>query len=229
MNLDSIGLPLDKVKYTSKLYYSKYPYKIQISIDQTKLEIYKKHSRGYRRKLFDHSNFSQLLLSLRLEIIDMLADRPEDFVIRGETYMSVFTDKEDIIRSLVDRYQDRVIGLEKPMNNQHFDIMNRHKKIIVRSRLFEKYYRFKVYFKCTYEMRNKRFQPVKEFLESIDPNCYKLNTSLNDFIHNSVRDRNIGWTIAIYLRDAEDLMMFQMRFNDDIEKIEEVVMLSSLK
>lgn len=228
MSLDNISLPKSKIKHISKLYYGKYPYKIQVDIDRSKIEIYKKNSRTYRT-YYDNTNFRQLIRQLKTEVLDLFADRSGDFMLRGETHLSIFTVSEDIVTTLVEKYNDRVSILERPVSDQHMNIIFAHRKVVVRQSFFEKYYRFKVYLKNSYELRNSRYESVKEYLKNVESGNYRLNTSMYYFIHTMIKAHSIGWTSAVYLRDADDLMMFQLRFNDDIEKIEEAVLLSSLQ
>jgi hypothetical protein len=51
---------------------------------------------------------------------------------------------------------------------------------------------------------------------------------MHDFFKTNFNNRRIGWTAAIYLNDPSDLMMFQLRFDDDIMKIEEAVLIDNL-
>jgi hypothetical protein len=48
------------------------------------------------------------------------------------------------------------------------------------------------------------------------------------FFNTKRGDKSIGWTAAVYLNDAGDLMMFQLRFDEDIMKIEEAVLIDNL-
>ena len=79
-------------------------------------------------------------------------------------------------------------------------------------------------------MRTERFRPVAEFLEHFDITRYDVNNILRDFWSPYTHSINsLGWTVAVYFKDLEDLMMFQLRFTDDIMKIEEIVLVRDLQ
>jgi hypothetical protein len=80
--------------------------------------------------------------------------------------------------------------------------------------------------KPLYTLRESRYNEVKEYLENISD--YGLNGTMHDFFNTNFNNKRIGWTAAVYLNDPSDLMMFQLRFDDDIMKIEEAVLIDNL-
>jgi hypothetical protein len=80
--------------------------------------------------------------------------------------------------------------------------------------------------KPLYTLRESRYNEVRDYLENISD--YGLNGTMHDFFKTNFNNRRIGWTAAIYLNDPSDLMMFQLRFDDDIMKIEEAVLIDNL-
>ena len=65
-----------------------------------------------------------------------------------------------------------------------------------------------------------------QYLENISD--YGLNGIMYEFFNTEYNTKRIGWTAAIYLNDPSDLMMFQLRFDDDIMKIEEAILIDNL-
>jgi hypothetical protein len=78
-------------------------------------------------------------------------------------------------------------------------------------------------------MRETRYLEIKEFADSLEAGSWDANYWMKRFWHTHSSSNRIGYTIALYLKDSSDLMMFQLRFNDQIEKIEEAVLLSDLQ
>jgi hypothetical protein len=141
-------------------------------------------------------------------------------------HLSVFSNDVTDLNSLMDQLSLNFHEIQMPINSKHSDILDRHRAVVVRNSLFDKKFKFKVYMKPEYKLREIRYNDVKEYLENIKD--YGLNHAMDRFFNSNMRTRGIGWTAAIYLNDPADLMMFQLRFNNDIQKIEEAVLISSL-
>jgi len=211
-----------KIYFTESKYFGKYFYKAVIEIEKEKIEYGRRHKSSIK-----NSNISQLGFQLKIEIVNMF--KVEDYRTRLEGgRLSFFSNNEKDLDKLCEIYKNRVKEITKPLNEKHINFLNDHKKVLVKSKYFLNKFKFKVHLN-PYKMRPIRFGPVAEFLSTIDKESYATNYILNDFL-NTYKKKHVGtlgWTIIVYLQNPEDLMMFQLKFNEDIIKIEEAVLLET--
>lgn len=226
MNLDKFTIPDHvEVKYIQKKYYNRYLYKLLLKLDKSKL-IKQETKRWHNSSYLNYSNRFQLVNEIVADIKAHIVD--DDYRIRAENItVSVFTNSEENITKLINEMSLRVTELYRPLNTAHIDLIENHKKVLVRNSLFEQQYKFKVYLKPSWEQREKRFKDFKDWL--VESNLdYGINSALNQYFNTNRSMRGIGYTTAVYFNDPQDLMMFQLKFHDKILKIEEAVLLSEL-
>ena len=79
-------------------------------------------------------------------------------------------------------------------------------------------------------MRENRFPEIKEWVDTLDNlgTRWEPNNILNQFFRTEKSQRSLGWTIAVYLRDEEDVFMCRLKFHNLIESVEEAVLISEL-
>jgi len=230
MNLDELKIPNTvKVNHLQRKWYGKYIYKLVFEIDKTKLIKASKGNNNY------YGFYSQPMYINRRELVDALRKsvikRTTDtnYRIRVEAYsVSFFTSCDQDVISLVENLGARLQSFDKPVNEAHIDLVTNHTKVLVRKNLFENYYKFKIYFKPDWKERSERFPKIKEWVDTLQCD-YKLNSVLSWYLNTKRPIRNLGHTIAVYLNDPGDLMMCQLRFNDQILKIEEAVLVEDLE
>lgn len=227
MNFDDIKVPTGcKFKYTRKMYYKKYIFKMVFEIDKSKLERSTVKQNYFYSRFHAYSNRVQLLAAL-LEQVDKHV-KSTDYRVRSEsTRISLFTSDFDDVLALTSNMGHRLVEFERPYNDNHAEILDNFRKVVVRNSLFERDYKFKIYLKYDYKMREARYSDVNDFLKNLDSK-WAVNSALNQFFNTKISTRRLGYTVAVYLNNAEDLMMFQLRFHDDIEKIEEAILVSDL-
>jgi hypothetical protein len=223
MKLDQLKIPEKiEINYIQKKYYNKYFYKLVLKVDESQL-IKDRTNRYYK---IQYTNRFSLLNQLLKKIDQAVLD--DDYRVRSEGItVSLFTNSEKNIEKIVNNLTPHVMSLFGPLNSAHVDVIENHKKVLVRNSLFEKKYKFKVYLRPSWEQRENRFTEFKEWLENSNSD-YSINGCLNQCFNTNKSMRSIGYTAAIYFNSTEDLMMFQLRFNDKILKIEEAVLLSDL-
>ncbi len=232
-SFDNISIPPGcKVKYIQKMYYGKYIYKLAFEVDKTKLVKNQNQKTSYYSwasiKYTSYINKVALMSDLINKIKESMTD--DEYRLRAEGFgVGVFTNNENDIKSLLTTLSTRVVEFYQPLNDKHIDIIDKHRKVIVRNSLFEKDFKFKIYMKYDYKMRETRYLEVKEFTDSLENGSWDANYGMKRFWHTHSSSNRIGYTVALYLKDPSDLMMFQLRFNDSIEKIEEAVLLSELQ
>lgn len=226
MKLDDLIVPKGcKVKYTQKMYYSKYIYKMVFEIDRSKL--IKSEVQSWRSiRNYHYTNRLALIHDLLKELKKNIKN--DDYRIRAENCsISLFTNSLDDINQLITSFSKNAIELYRPLNEQHVEVMDKFRKVVVRQSLFNKDYKFKIYLRFSFELRENRYKDVREFLENLDGE-WAVNHILDRFFHTKMGGRHLGYTAAVYLNKVEDLMMFQLKFNNDINKIEEAILLSEL-
>lgn len=228
MNFDELQISeLHKSKYISKKFYGKYFCKLVLKIDQsevqpiTMLSVRPSPFHKYEKR----SNQFKLLGILVRDVKKII--RNDDYRFRSESdSLSIFTNDVNDLNALMHKFPANFTEIQCPINSNHCDLLDKHTTVVVRNILFDKRFRFKIYLKADYKLRENRYNEVKSYLENIIDHA--LNRGLNQFFKTNMRSRSIGWTSAVYLNDPSDLMMFHLKFNNDIQKIEEAVLISSL-
>lgn len=236
MKLDDIPLPAGiKVKFIQKQYYKKYFFKLLLQIDTSTVPpnapfisksywvpAYERHRNSYEIR--------RRQTSLANKIKALLVNHDAKF--RSEhTDIAVFFNDEEILKILVDNLEDRIIELHRPLNEAHKDVLDQSRRIRVRKTLFEDRFKFKVYLTNSWKIREQRYIDFKEWLMDmgdVSGNRWATNSTLTRMFDSRYTMRSMGYTAAIYLNDPEDLMMCQLKFNDQIQYIEEAVLLSDL-
>lgn len=223
--LDNINFAKNtKLNYIQRKWYGKYIFKLVVEVDRSKLvKTPKNHS--FHWTYAKYANSYQLAQELIKEITGLVTN--SDYRLRREgTRISFFTNSEDNIKVIVDQYKDRVLEIDRPLNENHVQVIEQHRKVVVRKNLFLDQYKFKVYMNNSWAHRADRYSHLKEFLSNLDD--YEINHILRDFFESQKSPNRLGYTIAVYLNSPENLMMFQLRFNNEITKVEEAVLLSDL-
>lgn len=214
-----------KQKFIERKYYRKYFYKLCFKVDDSKITpgIPRIYARFGNTDLFEAQ---QKLLS---EICHYAGDG-KDYKLRIEgRHLSVFTNNEQIIEDLVNKVSYRLTEFHSPINTSHREVIDQNRRIRVRKQLFDKKFKFKVYFNQDWKHRDNNYVEVKNWLHNIE-NTDGLRWGVNEVLqrHFDARAGYKGYTAAVYLNDAEDLMMCQMRFHSEIYIVEEAVLIDSL-
>lgn len=223
--LDNISFDeATKLNFIQRKWYGKYIFKLVVEVDRSKLIKSPSMSRAwYPARKF--SNSYQLVQELGREIKNLV--NGGDYRIRREgNSLSFFTNDESQVKLIVEKYKYRILEVDRPLNENHVQVIDQHRKVVVRKNLFLDKYKFKVYMKNNWEDRTDRFSKLKEFLKNVDD--FEINQILRQFFYSNISANRLGRTIAVHLNSVEDLMMFQLRFNNEINKIEEAVLLRDL-
>jgi hypothetical protein len=227
MNFDEVKLPQGfQAKYIGKKFYGKYYCKLVLKIDPLlikKTNVSTGHNRWARIGMY--SNRFELLGKLVKEVKTLMLNDDYRFRAEGKN-ISIFTNDVTDLNVIIEKMPVNFYELYMPINNNHTEVLSNHRSVVVRNSLFDKKYKFKIYMKSDYKLRESRYKDVKLYLENVHD--YGLNGTMHDFFKTEYNSRRIGWTAAIYLNDPSDLMMFQLRFDDDITKIEEAVLIDNL-
>ena len=232
MSSDNFKIPGGcKAKYIEKMYFAKYMYKLVFEIDKTKLV---RTPDSHKMSYWSYRHTSYLNRADLLNDLVRLVKRnikSTDFRFRAEsTKVSVFINDIDDINRMLEKVGSRLIEFEYPVNEKHADLIDQHRKVVVRNTLFEKNFKFKIYLKYNSEERERRYSDLKTFMEGFGHpgQDWHVNSGLRFMFYTSKAQRFSGYTMAVYLKNVDDLMMFQLRYNEDISKIEEAVLVSDL-
>lgn len=234
MNLDNIVLPKTvAVKFIQKKFYNKYIFKLEFNVPTPKVSAgtiganrYGYYSRG------STSSIRVLTQQLANTIGRIVQDK--DYRCRVEyNTLTYFTNCEQDVIDLIDKNSDKLVAIYRPVSEEHIATIEMDTRIRVRNRLFDDRFKFKIYFKNVYKLRETKFSDIRAWTEVTDNEDGKrwgLNSNLNRFLNLGPNEssRGIGWTIAVFLNEPEDLMLFQLKFHNDIHYIEEAVLLSEL-
>jgi len=206
-------------------YYKKYFYKIVLKVDDNVVKT-------SVPRMYHPFGFSALYAA-RQNLVKEIAALPiqdADCKIRSESrWVSVFTNNTDLIELLFQELSHRITEYHSPVSEVHKEIVDQNRRIRVRKRLFENEFKYKVYFSQDWKYRNDGYVDVKNWLsglEDADNTRWAVNKTLRQYFNNIPGYK--GYTAAIYLNDPEDLMMCQIKFNNEIYYIEEAVLISSL-
>jgi hypothetical protein len=227
MNFDEVRLPQGvQAKYIGKKFYGKYYCKLVLRLDPSLIK-QSRVSTGTMRwaRMGVVSNRFELLGNLVKEVKKLILNDDYRFRAEGKN-ISIFTNDVTDLNLIIEKMPVNFCELYMPVNNNHTEVLSNHRSVVVRNSLFDKKYKFKIYMKPLYTLRESRYNEVREYLENISD--YGLNGIMHDFFNTNFNNKRIGWTAAVYLNDPSDLMMFQLRFDDDIMKIEEAVLIDNL-
>jgi len=206
-------------------YYKKYFYKIVIEVNMSKIKP------GVPR-IYHPWGFSALY-SARQELLKEIIALPiqdADCKIRSENrWVSVFTNDTKFIELLFSYLGHRIVEYHRPVSNIHKEVVDQNRRIRVKKYLFEKVFKYKVYFSQDWKHRTDGYSAVKDWLDGLENTNntrWAVNATLRQYFNNTPGYK--GYTVAVYLNEQEDLMMCQMRFHSEIQYIEEAVLISSL-
>lgn len=209
-----------------KKYYKKYFYKVVLKVDES---LIKPSARRNSYSYYRSSNLRPAQQALLKEICE-LPVKDADCKFRTENkWVSIFTNDEEFISALFEDLSHRIQEFHGPKNDNHKEILKDNIRIRVRQRLFDNAFRYKVYLNSNWRFAENAYEEVKLWLEQLenkDNKRWAVNSTLKRYFgyHQGYK----GYTAAIYLNDAEDMMMCQMRFHSEISYIEEAVLVSSL-
>jgi hypothetical protein len=222
----NLSIPKFVKQYSiERKYYKKYFYKIVLEVDMSKIKP------GVPR-IYHPYGFSALFTA-RQELLKEITNLPiqdADCKIRSESRcVSVFTNDTNFIELLFKDLSHRIVEYHRPVSEEHISVVDQNRRIRVRKRLFENEFKYKVYFSIDWRLRQDAYSEVKQWLnglENTNGTRWAVNNTLRQYFNATPGYK--GYTAAVYLNEAEDLMMCQMRFHNEIEYIEEAVLISSL-
>jgi hypothetical protein len=232
MNLDNLVIPPKvAVKFIQKKFYNKYIYKLEFDIPPKDSGTAKITYPYYVRHANSQTRYKSQQLANTIE--RLITDKDTRFRIEYNS-VSFFTNcEQDVIELIKNKNLDKLTAVYRPISDQHVSTIEFNKRIRVRNSLFDNRFRYKVYLCNVYRLKETQFADIKAWVEVTEnPNGdrWGVNTNLRRYLELNPGDsgRGIGWTVAVFLHDPEDVMMFQLKFHNYISYIEEAVLLSEV-
>lgn len=211
--------------FIEKKYYKKYFYKICLEVDPATI----KPSNSSRFHRFGRIGLYNAQQNLLRDICNLpINDADCKFRTEGKN-ISIFTNDHKFIEEVFDKLSARIVEFHLPKSEEHKEVIDQSRQIRVRKRLFDNQFKFKVYFTAGWQWKDPDFSNIKEWLNSLDNTDntrWSVNSTLRNYFNNNRGFK--GFTVAVYLNDPEDLMMCQMRFNGEILRVEEAVLITDL-
>ena len=217
------------IKYTEKKYYNKYVYKLVLEADISDIGP-RQNNNYYWRKAVGGFQVRVRAVSLLNKIKEVAVDDIDNKFRIEYNRVSYFTNSVEVIDMLLTTFRGEVQTLYQPYNENHTNVITDNKRVRVRARLFEDKFRYKIYFKYRWGDRERRFPEIREWLDTLDNkgSRWMPNKILTRFLETDKEHRALGYTIAVYLNDPEDVFICQMKFQGLLDYIEEAILVSEL-
>jgi hypothetical protein len=234
MNLDNVTIPTGvDVRFIQKKFYNKYIYKLEFNTKLPKMSM--AAASGNKYSYYVRSSTApirQLTQQLANTIERIITDKDCRFRVECNS-LTFFTNNEQDVIKLIASNTEKLVAVYRPSSQEHINTIELNKRIRVRNILFDNRFKYKVYLGNIYKMKETKFAEIKawaEVTENPDGTRWGTNGNLHRYLNlkPDEQGRGIGWTIAVFLNEPEDLMMFQLRFHNYISYIEEAVLLSEL-
>lgn len=229
--MDQITNLCNYIKYTEKMFYNRYIYKIVLKpappdysdLDSIRIDYFN------RIRIIERARKRKNNLSFSKQIKTLLGDTDHKSRV-DEHIVTFYLSNESDIQKIANDFKDNIIEIHCPINENHKNIISNNRKIRVRERLFDNNFKFKVNFKINWQMREERFPEIREWIDTLDNEGQRWapNSVLKRFIRTNREHRYLGWTIAVYLNDEADLFLCRLKFHNMIESVEEAVLVKDL-
>jgi hypothetical protein len=158
------------------------------------------------------------------------------------TTRTIFLEKYEDWKYLVERFGKYIITAERPINNTHWALLTSGEKLIFRKSLFWRKYRYKIGFKSTPELYQNGLKWIECFFENKTDDEYRFNHNILSALRGL--DRNPGQSRAalagrgrylspsykqryyyyghnIFINSKEDIVMLKLGMNHSIHSIEQ--------
>jgi hypothetical protein len=203
-----------KIQFSEKLYYKKFSYKIFLKFP------------GLFTSRKENEHLNQLLKKYNEEEYSKRHGIPHRTDIVYATIdclrLQVYTNNQELVKEILDEFEEYIILLGKPLNNKHNDVLKTQDKNIIRKQLFFKKYRYMVSFDRYAMFRSgdgiqKTREDIKEYFVS--------NKRIDEVDYRFKENREP----VLYIRDANDLMMIKLIFAEYISRTETIILHTEIK
>ena len=236
------------IKPVSKLYYkappySGFPFKIQFKSSyryyQVNDNLYQNNYTGYEMSADTYKEWSAYERKLDKWLSATYRKHypyPSDLKERHDLNRTIFLKSYENFNKLIELFGEYVISAERPINQEHYDMLLDGEKVLFRPQLFWRKYRYKIGFLSSPEFYNQHIPWLKEFFENRDNEDYRFNINFDHVFRNLInKTQNNGivrpprlhnryyyYGYNLFLNHKEDIMMIKLRVSKDIQFVERV-------
>ena len=151
---------------------------------------------------------------------------------------TIFLQKYEDWKYLVENFGAYVITAERPINNTHWALLTSGEKLTFRKCLFWRKYRYKIGFKSTPELYQTGLGWIENFFENKTDDEYRYNHNMSRAISRADMDegqrRHFGrryyyYGHNVFLNSKEDIVMIKLGMNHSIHCIEQCMTYSEVE
>lgn len=193
---------------TTKLFYSKFPYKAVLVSEGFDLDFY-------------YEDMRKMIEWLKTQ-------NKENYQMRHARTIQMFFKKRKDLEYIINNHGKWVKEVYEPYNKKHYEYLMDNKDCITRNRLFWNRYSYKITFGAHTNME-KSIDWFLNFFTEKDPSRYRFGSSLNSLLKEKERWRTYWCNPVLYLTDHDDVMLCKLALNHHIIKIESAVTLDQFK
>ncbi len=187
---------------TTKLFYSKFPYKAVLV------------NEGF--------NADQYYGDMRKMIEWLRSLSKEDQQMRHARTIQLFFKKRKDLEHVVNKYGKWVTQVYEPLNKKHYEYLMQNRDTITRNKLFWNRYPYKITFGCHTDI-DKAVNWFENFFSEKDPRRFRFGSSLHQLIKEKERWRSYWCNPVLYLTEHDDVMLCKLALSGHITKIESAV------
>jgi len=225
-------LPVQKLYYAGTRGRPGYPFKIVFNRCKTKYwgEAFAGDAVLHRR--------DPELIDMETQMSAWLRDKYNKFPFNSEykerfsETRTIFLEKYEDWKYLVERFGNYIITAERPINNTHWALLTSGEKLIFRKSLFWRKYRYKIGFKSTPELYQNGLKWMECFFENKTDDEYRFNHNMLRAIrglyngegtlrHFNHKQRYYYYGHNIFINAKEDIVMLKLGMNHSIDHIEQ--------
>jgi len=233
-------LPVQKLYYAGIKGSPGYPFKIVFKRCKTRYwQTYKLAVEGeFKRNSGEKPDPVPELIDMETQISAWLKSKYNNFLIHSEykerfaETRTIFLEKYEDWKYLVERFGNYIITAERPINNTHWALLTSDEKLIFRKSLFWKKYRYKIGFTSTPELYQNGLKWIERFFENKTDDDYRFNHNMLRAIrgldldekhrrHFNHMTRYYYYGHNVFINAKEDIVMFKLGMNHSIDHIEQ--------
>jgi len=193
---------------TTRLFYSKFPYKAVMTHESFDVDEY-------------YTN-----MKLMLEWLKTLPK--SEYQMRHDKNIQLFFKKRKDLEKTVNKFGKWVKQVFEPLNKKHYEYLMQNKDTVTRNRLFWNRYPYKITFGCHTDI-DKAVDWFNNFFTDKDPQRFRFGSSLHQLIKEKERWRSYWCNPVLYLTDHDDVMLCKLALSSHIIKIESAVTFDQFK
>ncbi|OUV98701.1 MAG: hypothetical protein CBD16_09720 [Betaproteobacteria bacterium TMED156] len=193
---------------TTKLFYSKFPYKAIIE------------HRGFNSDDYYDSMTTMLRWLKKLS--------KDDYQMRHARSIQLFFKKRKDLEYVMNNYSKWVTEIHEPFNKKHYEHLKETKDCITRNRLFWNKYKYKITFSCHSDL-SKIIHWFGHFFTDKDTDRYRYGSSLHKMIREKDQWKTYWCNPVLYLTNHDDVMLCKLALDNHIMKIETAITFDEFK